>query len=157
MKKVFTILVLALLAGVAAFCVMRSHKLAQQNPRVLLDSTPELAWLRADLKLTDQQFVRVSELHADYRPKCVELCHRIGAAHERLEAAARAHGTVSPELKAAIADHAKIHAECQEAMLEHIYNTAAALDEKQAAHYLDTMLPYALDFTHSEPDNAHVR
>ena len=30
---------------------------------MLLDSIPELAWLRVDLKLSDAQFAKASELH----------------------------------------------------------------------------------------------
>jgi hypothetical protein len=79
------------------------------------------------------------------------MCNRIVEAHERLERIADEAKGVSPELEVAISDHARIHAECQTEMLEHLYDTAALLDEEQAKLYLDTMLPYALDFSHSEP------
>jgi len=49
---------------------------------------------------------------------------------------------------AAISDHARIHAESQEAMIGHLYRTAAVLDKDQAKRYLTIMLPYALDFSH---------
>ncbi|MES2437506.1 MAG: periplasmic heavy metal sensor [Verrucomicrobiota bacterium] len=156
MKKGLFILAVALLAGVMAFYLMRSHKIAQsQGP--LVDSMPELAWVRTELKLTDEQFAKVSQLHAAYRPKCVEMCRRISDAHEKIEGFARKDRKVSPELDDAIHEHARIHVECQQAMLKHIYETAAALDENQAARYLETMLPYALDFTHSESGNLHSR
>lgn len=156
MKKGITFLVFAILAGVVAFCLMRSHKLADPK-EALLDKTPELTWLRNDLKLTDEQFAKVSELHAGYRPKCVDMCHRISEAHEKIEALVRSDHKVTPELEAAVREHALVHAEGQKAMLEHLYRTAAVLDEKQAARYLDTMLPYALDFSHSEPESQHAR
>jgi RNA polymerase sigma-70 factor (ECF subfamily) len=37
-------------------------------------------------------------------------------------------------------------------MLEHLYETAAVLEEAQGRRYLDAMLPYALDFKYSEPN-----
>lgn len=156
MKKGILVLVLAIVAGVAAFCLMRSHKV-EASRGVLLDNMPELAWLHTDLKLTDSQFAKVTELHVAYRPQCVEMCHRILEAHERLDRAAQAGEAVTAELKAAITDHARIHAECQEAMIEHLYRTAAVLDRDQAKRYLKTMLPFALDFSHSEPEGVHER
>ncbi len=156
MKRPLLILLFFLLAGVAAFCVMRSQKSAERQG-VLLDNMPELSWVRSELKLTDEQFAKVAELHAAYRPKCVQMCRRIAEAHEKLDRLAARDESVSEELRAAIREHADIHAECQETMLEHLYQTAAQLDSKQAAKYLETMLPYALDFTHSESGAMHSR
>jgi len=156
MKKPLLILLFFLLAGVAAFCVMRSQKSAEQKG-VLLDNMPELAWVRSELKLTDEQFAKVAELHAAYRPKCVQMCRRIAEAHEKLDRLAKRDHAVSEEFRAAIREHAAIHAECQETMLEHLYQTAAQLDTQQASKYLETMLPYALDFTHSESGSIHSR
>ena len=148
------ILLLALVVGVFAFFAVRSHKI-QSRHEVLIDNLPELAWVRSELKLSNEQFAKVSELHVGYRPKCLEMCHRIRKAHERLELASQGADAVSPELKAAIDDHARVHAECQEAMLEHLYETAAVLDDTQADRYLEVMLPFALDFSHSEPGGIH--
>ena len=144
MKRGFAILVLALAAGIVAYCVTRS----QQQPlrqEVLLDSMPELAWLRSELKLSDTQFAKACELHAAYRPKCAAMCQRIAEAQAKLEALASGGRGMSPELEAAIGEHARVHAECQQRMLEHLYQTAALFDEKQAARYLETMVPHALD------------
>ena len=108
------ILIFALACGAAAFVATRSHKI-ERSHLVLLDDMPELGWLRSELDLSDAQFAKVRELHVGYRPKCAEMCHRIHEAHERLDAASRGRRDVSPELKAAIEDHARIHAECQHA------------------------------------------
>jgi len=154
MKKALLVLGLAVVTGICTFAIMRSLK---ENEPVdhsgasLLEAMPELSWLRQELNLTDLQFEKVSELHSAYRPKCIEMCKLIEEAHGRLERFADEAKEVSPELEAEIADHAKIHSECQMAMLEHLYETAALLDEEQANLYLETMLPYALDFSHSEP------
>ncbi len=156
MKKGSLILAIALLAGVIAFCVVRSQKMARTGGN-LLDSMPELTWVRTDLKLTDTQFAKVSELHAAYRPKCMEMCRRISEAHQKMEAVSRMDRKLTPELEAAIRQHAGIHAECQQAMLKHLYETAAVLDANQASRYLETMVPYALDFTLSESGNLHSR
>jgi len=154
MKKTLIILTVSILAGVAAFSLMRSHKAAASGG-ALLDSMPELAWVRKDLGLTEEQFAKVSELHAAYRPKCLELCRHISEAHAKLASLTRRDRDVTPELEAAIREHADVHARCQQAMLKHIYETAATLDEKRAGRYLDTMLPYTLDFTQSQPEAGH--
>ncbi|WP_035610438.1 periplasmic heavy metal sensor [Haloferula sp. BvORR071] len=154
MKKGLTILILALLGGVLAFCLMRSHKMAERQ-ETLLDSMPELSWLRSELKLSDDQFARVSELHAAYRPKCMEMCQRIAAARSKVETLARASREVSPELEAALKEHAETDAQCRRAMVQHMYETAAVLDSDQAARYLETMLPLALEGSHGDPHGGH--
>lgn len=154
MKRTLIILTLSVLAGVAAFSLMRSHKAAAPE-WALLDAMPELAWVRRDLDLTEEQFAKVSELHAAYRPTCLELCRDISKAHAKLASLTRRDRAVTPELEAAIREHAEVHARCQRAMLRHIYETAAAMDEKRARRYLETMLPYTLDFTQDRPEGRH--
>lgn len=150
MKKGLTILAIAALAGVMAFFLMRSHKLAAARGPIL-DSMPELAWVRTSLKLTDEQFAKVSELHSAYRPQCAEMCGRIAEAHETMEKLIHESPEMTPDLAKAIHQHAVIHAECQEAMLRHIFQTAGVMDQDQSARYIKEMLPFVLDFSHSEP------
>ena len=144
MKKGLTILIVALLAGVVAFMLTRTHQRAVQS-EVLLDSLPELAWLRTELKLSDEQFGKASELHKAYRPTCAEMCRNISEAHARLSTLAQGGSGMTPELNAAIQNHARVHAECQAKMLEHLYQTAALLDERQAKRFLQATIPHALD------------
>lgn len=150
MKKPVLILLLILSAGVSAFCFTHFQK-QRERRGPLLDTMPELVWLRSELKLSDDQFSRIGALHAAYRPQCIEMCARIADAHRRMEALARSGNAVNPELAAALKEHAAVHLECQQAMLDHIYRTSAVLDRRQAARYLEAVLPWALDFSHSEP------
>jgi hypothetical protein len=156
MKRILIVLAIALAVGCCAYAWMKLHKEAERQSSSLLEAMPELAYLREELDLSDSQFKKVSDLHAAYRPKCREMCERIAKAHVRLDDASRGMTEVTPQLKEAIEDHARIHAECQEEMLAHLYETARVLDEKQARRYLEVMLPYALDFSHSEPEEVHV-
>lgn len=148
MIKVSMTVTLALMAGVLAFFLMRSHKMSAHDG-VLLDSMPELKWMKNDLKLTDDQFAKVSELHLAYRPVCVDLCARISAAHEKVESLAQVSRGMTPELETALREHATTHAECQQAMLEHIYRTAALLEPEQSTRYVESVLPTALGLTQS--------
>ncbi len=148
MKKTLITLFVAIAAGVLAFYLMRSLRMAAQD-EVLLDSMPELAWMKTDLKANDEQLAKVTELHLAYRPTCVELCRRIRAAHAKVDSLAGSKREITPELEAAILEHAKTHAECKKAMLEHLYRTAALFSPEQAKHYIETVLPIALESTRS--------
>ncbi|MEI8038505.1 MAG: hypothetical protein WCJ14_08950 [Verrucomicrobiota bacterium] len=154
MKKGLLILLLALAAGGAAFWVTRTHHQSDRQA-VLLDSMPELAWLRGELKLTDSQFTQACTLHTAYRPQCAVMCCRIAEAHARLAALAQGARSVTPELADAIREHARVRSECQQKMLEHLYQTARLFDDRQAARYLAKVLPHALESTTAGPVSCH--
>lgn len=144
MKKGLLILAAAVMAGLLAFYLSRG-KPASETDRVLLDSLPEIAWLRTDLKLTDEQFAKVSGLHRDYRPVCGEMCRRIAESEAAVAKLARSRGSMSDELSQAIENHGHVIAACKRSMLEHLYQTAGMMDEHQARRYLELTLPLALD------------
>ncbi len=157
MKRGGFVLIIALLAGLVAFYGLRWQRERGHNYRsgIALDSMPELTWLEDDLGLSEAQVIQVRDLHQAYRPKCVEMCRRIAAAHHKITTIASANNAISEEYHAALKAHAELHLECQESMLQHLYQTAATLRPEQASRYLKTMLPFALDFSHSEPSNLH--
>ena len=154
MKRGLLILILALAAGLAAFFGMRSHKMGASHD-VLLDSMPELAWIKSELNLSDEQFRKVREIHAAYRPRCEEMCHRIATTRDRVREAAAKNRGMTPELEKAIREHAETRAQCQTEMLRHIYETASTLDQDQASLYLETLLPFALGSNHAEEGSGH--
>lgn len=155
MKKGLLIFMVAVAAGIAAFGLTRMTRQAEHSA-VLLDSMPELAWLRGELNLTDEQFARASELHAAYRPQCVDMCRRISEARAKLESLARDSREMSPQLAEAIQNHARVRAECRQKMLEHLYQTAGLMNERQAARYLEVVLPAALESNSGdEPSRPH--
>jgi hypothetical protein len=143
MKRLALLILVALTAGVIAFFIIRSQRMSQSGG-VLLDSLPELAWLRTELKLSDVEFEKVSALHTSYRPRCVELCESIHQAHCAMVSLSHKNREMTPELAAAIREHSRVLAECQQAMLEHIYQTSATLSSEKAKLYLDRVLPHAL-------------
>jgi hypothetical protein len=144
MKKGLLMLAVAMMAGILAFVLSRGQPAADTDP-VLLDSLPELAWLRTDLKLTDEQFSKVEQLHREYRPVCAELCRRIAESEAAVAKLAGAQGGMSDDLANAIENHGRVIAECKRGMLEHLYQTASLMDERQARRYLEVTLPLALD------------
>lgn len=106
---------------------------------------PELAWLRREFALSDEQFSKVSALHLAYRPTCEALCQKMGSSHEKLKALVESEKQVTPEVKSALEEHAALHVKCQSAMLMHVYQTAALMPPEQARRYLDTLLPQVIE------------
>ncbi|MEY4484516.1 MAG: hypothetical protein RL693_1968 [Verrucomicrobiota bacterium] len=155
MKRGLWILAAALLAGLAGFaithwqcCEFLTGKTASAHGSSRM---PELEWLRREFKLTEAQFAKVSELHLAYRPTCESLCMKVMTSHDRVKKLVGSGIEISPELKAALNDHAQLHVECQTAMLKHLYQTAACLSPEQARRYLDALLPQVLEMS-MEPE-----
>ncbi len=154
MKRGILILVIALAAGVAAFSWMRASKSGGPHA-VMMDALPELAWVKSELKPDDAQFAKISELHAAYRPQCETMCARIAAAQDKVDALIRKNPEITPELDLAIREHTQIQAECQRAMLQHIFQTAKVLDRDKADRYLKEVLPLAMDSNPSGRGHEH--
>ncbi|CAN5787853.1 hypothetical protein BH11VER1_BH11VER1_37810 [soil metagenome] len=155
MKRGLLIIGAAMLAGLAGFaithwkcCEFLTDRTASAHSNSRL---PELEWLRREFKLTDAQFAKVSELHQAYRPTCENLCMKIMTSHDRLKKLVGNGTEISPEFQAGLHEHAELHVECQIAMLNHLYRTAACLSPEQARRYLDAMLPQVLTMS-MEPE-----
>jgi Spy/CpxP family protein refolding chaperone len=154
MKRFLLLVLAALLAGIVAYTGVRFWPVAPARGGILLDEMNELSWLGKELALTDAQMRAVAKLHHDYRPKCEEMCHRIHEAESTLAAIAARSRTMTPELSEAIHKAARVRAECQEAMIGHLHQTAALLEPAQAEKYLAAMLPVALGT--SSPESGHA-
>jgi Spy/CpxP family protein refolding chaperone len=156
MKRSRPILIVfvAVLAGILAYTGARLWPVAPSRAGILLDEMNELSWLKEELALTDAQMAAVAKLHHEYRPKCEEMCHKIHQADGRLAVVAARSRSMTPELSAAIHEAARVRAECQEAMLVHLHQTAALLEPAQAEKYLAAMLPLALGI--STPESGHA-
>jgi Spy/CpxP family protein refolding chaperone len=100
------------------------------------NSHPELAWLKDQYHLTETQFAAVAQLHDAYRPKCAEMCRRIDEQNARVQRLLDATNTVTPEIKEALAEAARLRAECQSTMLQHYFETSRRMPPEQAERYL---------------------
>lgn len=145
MKKACLLLVAGLAAGAAAFaCVYRMGTAVQRS--IEHSNAPALEWLRQEYGLTPEQFARVCELHHAYLPHCAEMCRRIDAQNTRLQQLLAATNTVTLEIEQALAETARLRAECQSAMLKHFYEVAGIMPPEQGRRYLawvqsETLLP----------------
>lgn len=136
--------------GCGGICALAGHS---HSPRDEAGTRlPELDWLVGELSLPADQAARVRELHVAYLPKCAEMCERIVAAEQRLQEAALAAGSVNAGVETALAEVAAVRRECLTNLLDHVYRTAACMDERSARRYLDLVLPAVLG--HAQPSKS---
>ena len=157
MKRSLLWIIIAVLAGVASFCCMRWRQPAMQDHLAIGHGMPGLLWLRDEFKLNEAQMAKVSAVHEAYRPKCEAMCERIEVSHVRIEVLTAKSKELTPELAVALKENSELYLECQRAMLWDLYETAAAMDARQGRRYLDLVLPYAVDFSHSEKSCPYCR
>jgi hypothetical protein len=134
-KKGVFILIVGLLLGAAAYgCV---YFVCTTPTRTLQEnSKPELAWLKDEFHLDDAEFKRVAGLHAAYLPQCAEMCREIDAQSQRLKQLLASTNQVTPEIKAAITENARLRAECQSHMIKHFYEVSRSMPPEQGRRYL---------------------
>lgn len=151
MKRGLLILAGSILLALAGFVISRSLPVSRppgghgmQESRTHL---PELEWLRHEFQLNGSEFDQVSALHLDYLPTCETFCRKIAVARAKVRQLVLDGRSVSPELEAALREEAALRAECQIAMLGHLYVTAGALPPEKANAYLEAMLPEVLAMT----------
>ena len=133
-----------LAAGIGYACIympmMSSHRMRGEGPH------PEMAWLKKEYKLTDNQFSQVARLHDEYLPKCAEMCRRIDEQNAKVQQLLAATNAVTLEIKQALAEAARLRSECETAMLQHFYETSRQMPLDQGKRYLawvqqETLLP----------------
>jgi len=158
MKRGLFILVGSILLASVAFLISRSitesRPPAGGMPHEDKTHLPELDWLRQEFDLSAAEFERVSALHLEYLPTCESLCEKIATARGKVRELILEGTAVTPELDAALHEEAALRANCQVAMLRHLYVTAGALPHEKAGAYLEMMLPEVMAMT-SEPTENH--
>lgn len=158
MKKGIFILACALALGACMFVCTRFILARMDEASMPVEAgsrLPELQWLRHWLDLNDEQFSRVKALHIAYLPKCEQLCERVHESNASVLALSRKQFSVDPAFAAAIQARAQLTSECQQALLQHIYETAACLKPEQANRYLHTMVPHALGVSCCATPSSH--
>jgi hypothetical protein len=145
MKKTWLILVGGLVAGLVGYACIYLRATSTQRS-MEHSSRPELAWLKTEYHLSDAQFAEVVRLHDAYRPKCCELCRRIDDQNAKIQMLLAATNTVTPEIKEAIAQAARLRSECETAMLQHFYEVSRVMPSDQGKRYLawvqnETLMP----------------
>jgi Spy/CpxP family protein refolding chaperone len=102
------------------------------------DALP-LAWMQTEYQLSDAQMARIRTLHEQYQPKCIEMCRRIDEKNDELQQLLAATNVITSEIKHKLAESAALRADCQTAMLQHLYEVAQVMPPDQARRYLTWM------------------
>lgn len=135
MRKGILTLAVILVAGVVAFWVTR---------RCLAPSSPT-SWLCREYGLSTSDEERLRDLERSYGSRCGPYCDAMCEANTRLEALTLGSGSITPEIRAAIAETDRIRTETRIAMLEHFYAVAAQLPPDKRRSYLLKVLPLVID------------
>jgi hypothetical protein len=143
MKRFWIILASGIVLAAAGFACTYSLVTAHSPER---NSKPELAWLKQEYQLNDEQYTRVCELSAAYYPKCREMCREIDAENARLKVLLASTNSVTPEIKQALAETAQLRARCETMMLNHFYEVSRTMPPKEGQRYLawvqkETLVP----------------
>jgi hypothetical protein len=126
--------------GVLSYCFFR-------------DRISPAEWLRKQFSLNEEQSARILALNAEYGPQCKEMCARIAQADSRLFGLIDSSSTVTQEIREALVETDRVRSECRLKMLEHFYEVAAAMPEKERTKYLHLVLPVVLK--PGEMDSSH--
>jgi len=135
MKRGLIVFCGIVLLGLASFFVSRS---------CLLTASPS-AWLCHEYSLTPVQAERMQSLEKQYGSRCGPYCDAMCRANATLETLALGSGSVTPALRAAVAETDRIRTETRIAMLEHFYAVAAELPPERRRDYLLKVLPLVID------------
>ena len=135
MRKVILALAVILFAGVVAFWVTR---------RCLAPSTP-VSWLCREYGLPASEEEKLRELERSYGSRCGPYCDAMCDANSRLETLALGSGSMTPEIRASVAETDRIRTETRITMLDHFYAVAAQLPPDKRRDYLLKVLPLVID------------
>jgi hypothetical protein len=135
MKKAGLILFAGLLLSTAAFSGF--YYLGTSSWRALMsEPQPELAWLKKEFKLSDEEFARISKLHEAYLPECAERCKRIAEQDQQLQALISDATNMTPQIQNLLTERAKTRADCEAEMLKHFLAVSRTMTPEQGRRYL---------------------
>lgn len=98
-------------------------------------------WLREHYGLSEAQARQISQIESDYQGRCAAMCRRISEADAALDDLMQSSVTVTPEIRAAIAQSDAVRTDCRASMLAHFYEVAAVIPADRRGDYLKMVLP----------------
>lgn len=143
MNRSWIILLLGLAAGLVAHESWRNWR----APCASDELSCQLAWMRADLRLTDEQFARVVELHHQSSTQLQQLALDISRMQEEFDAfeqARRAEGRVDfLEFARFVEERRQVEAAVDTSARSLIAATADVMSPQQRLRYLALVAPAA--------------
>lgn len=154
---VFTVALLAAIAGAAGFVAFRTT--SDADVARALAKQDAMAWLRADFNLTDAQFAAIKKLHDSYSLVCEDHCREIQVATRNRNTLKVANSNAAA-LAAADRRVEELRLVCESAIATHVRQCAAEMSPEAGRRYLALVLPKIKDFDHlAAPDlqMTHIR
>lgn len=157
MKRASLILIVGIALAVTGF-VCTYIFAASTAHSITKSPTPELAWLKQEYQLNNEQYTRVCELYAAYHPKCMEMCREIDAQNTRLRMLLSATNVVTPEIRQALGDQSVLRAKCEANMLNYFFQVSQAMSPEEGKRYLawmqqETLVPSPMAATNQTTTN----
>ncbi len=151
---VTTIVVLASLAVAAGVVAFR----ATGDPKVerALAKQDAMEWLRAEFRLTDEQFETIKELHDSYSAVCEAHCRDIMGA-TRASNELRSQSNADPAALAGAEQRLQeLRQECESAIATHVRRCASHMSPEAGQRYLALILPKIKSFDHQAPPDLQL-
>jgi hypothetical protein len=147
MKRAWWILLGGLALAVGAYACLYLAGTAHSRS-VSRAERPELVWLQQEFNLSDAEYTRVCSLHAEYVPRCAEMCRRIDEKNAQLKALLEQTDRLTPEIEKAMADVALLRVECEKNMLRHFLEVSRSMPPAQGQRYLSWIREQTLGARH---------
>ena len=148
-------LTIVLLIVVAAATGFVSYRLSgDAEVKSALAHGDALTWMRAEFRLSEEQFGRIKLLHDSYAQECEKHCRAIQAAARAKRGAEQSGDAEST--KAADAELQQLRATCENAIAAHVRRCAAEMSPDSAERYLAMVLPKIADFDHQAPPDVRM-
>ena len=138
MNRSLLLLLGALALGGAIFV---GSYFAAQRATVMCCTKPadDLSWLREEFRLSEAEMAHIRALHEGYLPQCAEICAKIAAKKQELEAALGGQTNVTVEAQIKLAEIGALRVQCQSNMLQHFVTVSQAMPSAQGQRYLAEM------------------
>lgn len=147
---------LALIAAIAAAtCILTYNAIGDSALKAAVAKRDALEWLRVDFQLSDSQFEKIKQLHANYSRVCETHCLAIQEAtraHNRLKATS----TDGVALAAAETQVKDLRTVCETAIVAHVRQCAEEMSPEAGRRYLALVLPKISDFDHRAPPDLQL-
>jgi len=148
---VATLILLSALAGAVGFVAFRAT--GDRPVAEALAKQDAMAWLRADFKLTDDQFAAIKTLHDSYSVVCEAHCRDIMLAVRTRNELKASGQNDSSGLAAADRRVEELRTVCETAIAAHVRACASHMSAEAGDRYLALVLPKIKDFDHqAAPD-----
>src|SRR5690349_2855183 len=112
MNRSLVIVLGALAIGAAVFAA--SYAISQHAcVATMTSSVDDLSWLRDEFHLSNDQMVRIRQLHEGYKPQCAKMCGLIAAKEAEVQATLANGTNVTAEAQKKLTELGELRAQCQ--------------------------------------------